>query len=165
MGMDITVKVLKKSREDNFYHELKLFTTAADGKYTFVPVYSGRDRELFDVLLGRSNEYNLHDFPSKTLNLNSLDSLVAESVNADKETNYYFGFREVNLADFKIWLYENPMMEDYEEELPDGSPKIVENIAKHLLVDIVNYITFADPHYRWGDTHLSDYKIIYYFDN
>lgn len=167
MGADIHLYICKYNPEDNLFHELCLYHKI-EGDYEKVPIYDGRDYEMFDGI-GNKNDidsgYGI--FPHSNIALNSLDSQLRKIA----EWNIYeigvYGDGEVTLSDLFIYITNHPTVVDYDADWENwkvGDPKPQKtNPIKILYEKCIQYIEFAE---KWGvmEDSLSRYKILYWFD-
>lgn len=158
MGRDIHVRIVKKDRETNAWKQIKLYYKG-DHKFKVVDIYPFRNYELFDILSERGDdEY----FTSSPVTTNDLPIILKNEIEATKKSFGFYGFREVNLADLKLYLCKVPKIRDYDHEEED--PKAWEdNPVKYFIERIEQYISFADPYYDFYCID-SDVRIIYWFD-
>ena len=168
MGVDIHFYITKYNKEKNIFEEIALYTAEA-GKYKKVPVFIGRNYEMFDILRNKTIIDKI-DFPSAPIVCNSLEEELKNTIKkyiGDKEdfTSFY-SFLEVNLADLKNYVNTCPTMVnldyDSEEEETENNKKYKTNPVKFLYDEIINYINFAD--FSFDFTPYSYYKILYFFD-
>ena len=139
MGRDIHVKILIKNKDE--WEEVLLYNKIRD-KFEEIEVYPYRNYALFDILNEKTDEnYNI----ARPIVLEKLPEKVKKDINIWQESGGY-GFKEVNLADLKLYFKEN------NDNL---------NPIKYFIERIDQYIDFAiDP---WN-LHDSDVKILYWFD-
>lgn len=142
MGVDIHVKIAKRNAETGLWESLELYRK---DKNTPIDCYPYRNYELFD---------GLRSFPAAHgIEIKFCEPKLKKEIE-DCQDGYYYGFSEINLADFKYYLSVNEPDED-----PDEKEQLIafENI-------IESYLNFADPCWSF-DKIYSNYKIIYWFDN
>lgn len=158
MGRDIHVRIVKKDRETNTWKQIKLYYKG-DHKFKVVDVYPFRNYELFDILSERGDdEY----FTASPVTTDDLPTILKNKIEATKKSFGFYGFKEINLADLKLYLYKVPKIRDYDYEEKD--PKAWEdNPVKYFIERIEQYIDFADPYCNF-DCIDSDVRIIYWFD-
>ncbi len=179
MGKDIHIKICKYNIETNLFEKVSLFRLRgeyeqhdydAEGKsipvtspYIEVPVYDGRDSELFEILSAVTLDDDFGYFPSAPISISSLAPDLAKEVREKEKTLGYFDFREINLADMYNYLKDNPTVPDWDNwDEKEDSCKPKENPVSDLFKDICEYIKFTD--YFRELAILSRYKIIYWFD-
>lgn len=166
MGVDIHTYLCKYDQNDNLWHELKLYRKDKEKeKYKKVPVYTGRDSEMFSAMLNEEkDDYGL--FPCANIPVLSLDEELRKKVR--EEGKYCYGFREILLSDIKCYLKDHPTVTDYEEDWSDwkpgdSKPKKI-NPIKYLFDSCCSYGEFAEG-LSFGIDPLSRYKLLYWFDN
>lgn len=182
MGMDMHVRLAKYDEKSNLYKELVLYKPGEEYHYDEegnkivdnpvfekVHIYNGRDYEMFDGMKDGDNSDGYGNFPWINVQLNSLDKNLAEHIDYLQHQFGYFDFRELSLADMKVYLNDHPTVVDYEadewENWKVGDPKPQKvNPIKYLYEDICNYAKFADD-WSWDYVPLSHYKVIFYFDD
>ena len=142
MGKDIHVHVCKRF-DDGKLFELKLFKKEND-LYKEIPVYDGRNYELFNALEDEG-------IPAVAIHTLSLDSDLSGLIAADTEAGC-FGFRQLNLADLFYFLNDKHNLE--KEELL---------VLRSFINSIRAFISFSDPYGLYVPTY-SDYYILYWFD-
>lgn len=147
MGRDIHVHIVKRCK--NEWKEINLFTEEAR-----IPPYNYRNYELFDYLNG--NEDDDFSWISTSIELETLPNFLKEKILKCKNSIGYYGFHEINMADFRIYLLNNPVVTDYESE----NKTIKENPLNDFFKTILNYISFVEGQIK----KLSDYRVIYWFD-
>lgn len=152
MGRDIHVHIVKRCK--NEWKEINLFTEEKDG-FERVSPYDYRDYELFDYLNG--NEDDDFSYIPTPIELETLPNTLKERILKYKDIDGYYGFHEINMADFRIYLLKNPTVKDYEDENPNA---VKENPLQDFFKTILNYISFVE----WQVEKLSDYKVVYWFD-
>lgn len=154
MGADIHVYILKRNRETNAWKHIKLYTKEK-GKFKLVDVYPYRNYELFDILNGKEDE----KYSAQPISKVGLPPHLKKEI---EEFEYGYGFKEINLADLKLYLRQVPKIRDWDYE--DTDPNAwKDNPVKFFIERIEQYIDFAD--YYWDIIPASDIKIIYWFDN
>ena len=123
-----------------------------------VDIYPFRNSELFDIL----NENEDDDYIASSLSLTNLPKDLKEEIEKYQNTIGCFNFKEVNLADLKLYLYKTPKIRDWDYE--DNHPKAwKDNPVKYFIERIEQYIDFADSWWDWGSPY-SSVKILYWFD-
>lgn len=166
MGVDIHTYLCKYDQNDNLWHELKLYRKDKEKeKYKKVPVYTGRDSEMFSAMLNEEkDDYGL--FPCANIPVLSLDEELRKKVR--EEGKYCYGFREILLSDIKCYLKDHPIVTDYEKDWSDwkpGDPKPKKiNPIKYLFDSCCSYGEFAEG-LSFGIDPLSRYKLLYWFDD
>lgn len=170
MGADIHLYICKYNPEDNLFHELCLYHKI-EGDYKKVPIYDGRDYEMFDAINNKSNYKDFGIFPHSPIAFNSLEPQLRKIVEHDifEEIGTY-GDGEVTFSDLLIYVNNHPTVFDYEadweaSDLEIGDPKPQKiNPIKTLYETCIHYTEFAE---KWGvmEDSLSRYKILYWFDH
>ena len=139
MGKDIHVKILIKNK--NKWEEVLLYNKIKD-KFEEIEVYPYRNYTLFDILNEETDEnYNI----ARPIVLEKLPEKVKKDIKRQESYGGY-GFKEVNLADLKLYFKEN------NDNL---------NPIKYFIERIDQYIDFAVDSWNLCD---SDVKILYWFD-
>lgn len=159
MGVDIHLHLIKFNYETGKYDEVKLYKKDNKTGFEAIPIYCGRDYELFNILKGHED-----DFPCKSIYENNLPEELIKEINKDK-TDYCYGFLEANLADIKLYLKNHPRVRDYdwEDEETFDKEEWKDNPVKHL-IDLIEYsINFWDDRWGWYPQN-SDVRLIYWFD-
>lgn len=168
MGIDIHFYITKYNKEKNIFEEIALYS-AETGKYKKVPVFIGRNYEIFDILRNKIIIDNI-EFPYADIAYNSLEEKLKNTIEGyigkEGEFTGFYDFSEVNLADLKNYVDTCPTMINYdydndEKEIEDNK-KYKINPVKILYDEIINYINFADLSFDF--TPYSYYKILYFFD-
>ena len=169
MGVDIHTHLCKYNQNDNLWHELKLYrkdmNDSGEDEYKKVPVYTGRDSEMFSAMLNEEKD-NYGHFPCANIPLLSLEEDLKKEI--AESTTYYYGFREILLSDMKYYLKDHPTVIDYDEDWSswkagDSKPKKI-NPIKYLFDSCCSYGEFAEG-LSFGIDPLSRYKLLYWFDN
>lgn len=183
MGTDMTVHILKYDRDNNLFYEVELFRrrkkhemrkidengdayTTTD-PYTRVPVYCGRDSEMFDGMKNGDEIDGYGCFPLTQISMNSLEPEFRKKIEKLQETAGYFDFHEISLSEMKAYILQHPEVVDYDDiegmfgEGFDKAPHKI-NPIKYLYEDIRTYINLADDFYGFEPD--SSFKIIIYFD-
>ncbi len=158
MARDIHVRIVKKNRGTNTWKHIKLYYKE-DHKFEVVDVYPFRNCELFDILSERGDdEY----FTASPITTDDLPIILKNEIETTKKSLGFYGFREINLADLKLYLYKVPKIRDcdYEEENPKAWE---DNPVKYFIERIEQYIGFADPYWDCYCVD-SDIRVIYWFD-
>lgn len=86
---------------------------------------------------------------------------MRQEVKRYQNTFGYYNFKEINLADLKLYLKERPKVQDYDDEDPSA---LKDNPVKSFIERIEQYIDFADPFWDLNEVSASDIKILYWFD-
>lgn len=155
MGVDIHTYIFKRNRKNNIWEQVKLFTKEEE-KYKEVTVYPYRSYELFDILSEREDDA----FTAFAVDTNVLPVDFQEKIKND--TEFCYDFREVNLADLKLYLIKHPKVRDYDYE--ETSPNALkENPVTGFVERIEWYLDLADPTWDFCSPP-SDIKIVYWFD-
>lgn len=155
MGKDIHVRIIKKDRETGKWNQIKLYHKE-NKKFKMVDIYPFRNYELFDIL----NETEDEKYYANNICTSDLPIALKQEIEKLKKTVGYYGFKEVNLADLKLYLYHNPKVKDYDTEDPKS---FKDNPVKNFIERIEQYLDFSDPY--WDiDNSFSDIRIIYWFD-
>lgn len=169
MGKDIYVHVFKYNSETNLYNELKIYTFNENKNEIdnpppkVIPVYSGRDYKLFDILTNSNPDDYTGYFPNSYININSYTENFKELIK-EKEESQCFDFFETSFADVLNYIKDHSIILDknsYEWNDPDDHP-IIDNPVKNFYKNCYNYASLAekdDPR----EVLLSQYKIVYYF--
>lgn len=154
MGRDMYVRIIEKDRKNNIWKQVKLYRKEKR-KFRVVDVYPFRDHKLFDIL-DEDDEYCA--LPPQTADL---PVALKNEIKSVEKTLGYYGLKEINLADLKLYLYKVPKIRDYDYE--DSDPKAwIDNPVKNFIEAIERYIDFVDPYYSFYHTN-SDIRIIYWF--
>lgn len=154
MGRDMYVRIIEKDRKNNIWKQVKLYRKEKR-KFRVVDVYPFRDHKLFDIL-DEDDEY--YALPPQ---IADLPVALKNEIKYIEETPGYYGLKEINLADLKLYLYKVPKIRDYDYE--DSDPKAwIDNPVKNFIEAIEQYIDFVDPYYSFCHTN-SDIRIIYWF--
>lgn len=157
MGRDVHIRIIKRDRDTDKWKQIKLYYKEK-GKIKLVDVYPFRNYELFDIING-SEDKKYNAYPISLINLP--DNLQKEIERCQNIPGYY-NFREISLADLKLYLYRSPKVRDWDYE--DDDPKAwKDNPVKYFTERIEQYIDFADPYWDF-ETSLSNIKILYWFD-
>ena len=158
MGIDIHVRIIIKNRNKNIWEEVKLYYKE-NNDFKAVKVYPYRDYELFDILNHKTNDYFLKTQPILDVDL---PETLKKEIEECRNSLGYYGFREINLADLKLYLHHKPKIRDwdYEEDEPNA---MTDNPVKYFIEQIEQYISFASFIYDFAPP--SDVKIIYWFDH
>ena len=158
MGTDIHVKIVKRNRETDLWEQIKLYHKKND-EIKLIDIYPFRNSELFDIL----NENEDDNYTAYPLSLINLPKDLQEEIEEKQNIIGYFGFREINLADLKLYLYKTPKVRNWDYE-DDNHPKAwKDNPVKYFMERIEQYIDLADSDWSWF-APCSDIKILYWFD-
>ena len=170
MGVDITVRVFKYDDKENHYKELKLYRPGVEYHYTEkgekiidnpdferVPVYDGRNSEMFDGMKDGDSVDGYGYFPSSSIKLNALEESAREEIEKKMNTAGYYDFSEINLAEMRVYLLEHPTV------VEKGYKPQKENPIQDLFKSICAFCSFAD-NWDWSFAPLSAYKVVYYFN-
>ena len=154
MGRDIHVKILIK--EEDKWKEVTLYNKVKDN-FEEIEVYPYLNYLLFDIL--NETEDNLYNI-ARPISLEKLPKEIKKDIEEKEKIPGYYGFKEVNLADLKLYLKTIPTTED-DYHTYHGRKLYNINPVKYFIERIEQYIDFAiDP---W-DLRDSDVKILYWFD-
>lgn len=158
MGVDISVYIAKRNRKTNTWEHIKLYKKNGK-KFKLVDIYPFRNYELFDILSGKDDD----KFPDYPIVTKDLPTFLRQEVKRCKNALGYYNFKEVNLADLKLYLKEVPKVRDY--DFDDDDPNAwTDNPVKNFIERIEQYLDFADPYWDFGNNPASDVKILYWFD-
>lgn len=142
MGVDIHVKVAKRNAETGLWEPIELYHKNENTPIDFYPY---RNHELFDALRA---------FPAAHgIETKFYEPKLKKEIE-ECQDGYYYGFSEINLADFKYCLSVNDPDEDQDEK--------EQLIAFKDIIE--SYLNIADPYWNFNKIY-SDYKIVYWFDN
>lgn len=161
MGRDIHVKIVKRNQETDKWEQIKLYRKEKR-KFKVISVYPARNYELFDIL----NENEDENYNAYPLSLTNLPQNLKKEIEECKNTSGYYGFKEISLADLKLYLHKTPKVInwDCESDDPKNDPNgWKDNPVKYFIERIEQYITFLDP-YWYFTTSPSNIKILYWFD-
>lgn len=182
MGVDIHIRVTKYNEKTNLYEELVLYMRGEEYHYDNegnkvidnpdfkrIPVYEGRNSEMFEGMLHGDEKDGYGDFPSFVIAFNSLEPKLRADIEEKKKIAGYYDFYELTLADMAFYLTKHGLVTDYNADWDDyetgKAPKPLKvNPIKYLFDDICKYIEFAEGGWSNYYNELSRYKIIYYFD-
>ena len=157
MARDIHVRIVKKDRKTNTWKHIKLYYKEKQ-KFKLVNVYPFRSDELFDIL----NENEDDGYFASSIIIDDLPIALKKEIETTKGKIGFYGFREVNLADLKLYLHKVPKVRDYDYE-EDDPRAWKDNPVKYFIERIEQYIDFADPFWNFCSVD-SDIRIIYWFD-
>lgn len=163
MGKDIHVKIVKRNRETNNWEQINLYCKNDKNEIKEVAFFPFRDSEIFDILQGRDNDCHLNPLP---ISLAGLSADLQKEITEDKEQGY-FGFKEVTLADLKLYLERTPQIKDWDEYYEDeNDPRAWKtNPIKYFIERIEYFMEFACDAFWKYDCSNSDIKVLYWFDN
>lgn len=161
MGVDIHIFLCKLNYNKNKYEYIQLYKKNEKEEFEKVYPFEGRNSELFDIL----NSKDDNSFPSSCINEASLPIEIKEILDKDRK-DYCYGFKEVNLADLKLYFNSHPTIPNYDADWPEDEPECPRKDSPLLwfIQGIETYIGFYDWTYGWY-SHASDVRIIYWFDN
>ena len=157
MGTDIHIRILKKDSSTDKWKQIKLYRKNID-HIEIVKIYPYRNYELFDILNG-NEEHSPDSYP---IVLNHLPKNIYKEIKSNKDSIGTFGFKEINLADLKLYLFKTPKVRDYDYDDND-SKAWKDNPVKYFIERIEQYINFADPDFL-DFRPSSEIKILYWFD-
>ena len=158
MGCDIHVRIVKKDRETNTWKYIKLYYKEKR-KFKVVNIYPFRHYELFDILDEKEDD----KYFASSIITDDLPIALKNEIKTAKESFGSYGFREINLADLKLYLHKVPKVRDYDYEEDD--PKAwKDNPVKYFIEKIEQYIDFAATYLDFYYID-SDIRIIYRFDS
>ena len=172
MGIDIHIRLLKYDENTNLYKEIALYRKSSlhekhpddYPEMMKVPVYDGRDYEMFDGMKDGDDNNGYGYFPWTGMKLNSYEEAFRnEMIEKQKTELGYFDFYEIPLAEMRVYVLENPKVVDYDSEYDEGDCRAYrykDNPIASLYSKIISYLSFAEP---WGMEYLSDYKVVFYF--
>ena len=157
MGRDIHVRIVKRDHNTNEWKHIKLYKKEK-GKFKFINPYPYRNYELFDILDGTEDEEYI-PFKLNTKNLPiALKSEIEKAIN----TLGYYDFKEINLADLKLYLKEVPKVRDWDYDEKDPQA-FKDNPVKLFIEQIEYYLDFYDSDWDIMGSS-SDIRILYWFD-
>ena len=165
MGVDIHVRLIKYDPSDNLWHELKLYRKEKE-EYKKVPLFEGRNSELFGIITNEENEDDFGIFPCADIPLLSLDEELRKDIDSHRE--WCYDFKEVLLSDMKYYVEKYPTIPDYDVDWGNdwkyGDPKPQkDNPVKWFYDDCISYASFAEG-WHFGIDPYSRYKLLYWFD-
>ena len=157
MGRDIHVKIIKRDHTTDKWKQIK-FYKKEKRKFKVIDVYPFRNYELFDIISEKEDE----KYKAYPITLINLPDNLKKEITEYKNISGYYGFKEITLADLKLYLHQVPKVRDwdYEENDPNAWK---DNPIKFFIEKIEQYIDFFDPWWEI-DTSPSDIKILYWFD-
>ena len=161
MGTDIHVRIVKKDYNTDTWKQIKLYRKEKK-KFKIVDIYPFREEDLFDILSEKTNDYRAYPYHAYPISLTHLPINLKQEIEKKQKILGYYDFKEINLADLKIYLMHNPKIRDWDYE--DDDPKAwIDNPVKYFIERIEQYLDFADPYWD-GCRPASDVRIIYRFD-
>lgn len=171
MGVDIHMHLVKFNHESRYFEEIKLYRfNKKTGEYEELDLYPGRNSEMFGAMMNEETiSYGI--FPEKSVHTSSLEPEFAEHIEGlmnppEGEFLGYYGFHEVNLLEWKVYVENHQKVLDYDVSWGEEDyPSYKTNPLKELYDTCVSFIEFADDDFSWGISSLADYKLIYYFDH
>jgi hypothetical protein len=156
MGIDIHVRIIKKNRDTNTWEHVKLYRKESE-KFEVVNVYPYRNYDLFDIL----NENAEDGYKSQSIITIDLPPHLKQEIEKNRQEYGYYSFKEVNLADLKLYLNRVPKVRNYDYD--EDNPKAMQtNPVEYFIDRIEHYLDFADPY--WDLYPASDIRILYWFD-
>lgn len=169
MGMDIHVKLYKYDEDRNQFKKVTLYRwNEKKGEYQEVYIFPGRNSEMFDGMKNGDENDGYGYFPTSPIRLNSFFDPDREELEKTMNTQGYFDFWEINLAEFALYCRNHPKVVNYDIEWDEEQEgKFIkptkENPICNLFKEICSYGAFADE-WEWGFNPLSLYKVVIYFD-
>ena len=158
MGRDIHVRIVKKDRETGKWHQIKIYRKEKKRKFNVIDVYPFRNYELFEIL----NEKEDEKYHADVICTSDLPIALKQEIEKFKNIEGYYDFKEINLADLKLYLHHSPKVRNYDYEAEDPNA-FKDNPVKYFVERIEQYLDFADPY--WDVCRpASDIRIIYWFD-
>ena len=158
MGKDIHVRIIKRNRNKNVWEEVKLYYKE-NGNLKDASIYPGRNYDLFDILGNKNNDDFLNTRP---IFEPDLPEDLKEEIKIYQNSIGFYDFKEINLADLKIYLHHMPkIIKSYGYEEEDDPNTMKDNPVKYFIERIEYYLDFADV---YDFLPPSDIKIIYWFD-
>lgn len=162
MGTDIHVRIIKRDHDTDTWKQIKLYRKEKR-KFKIVDIYSYREEDLFDILSEKTNDYRTYPYRAYPISLTHLPIGLKQEIEKKQKISGYYDFKEINLADLKIYLMHTPKIRDWNYE--DNDPKAwIDNPVKYFIERIELYLDLAEP--DWNiDSPPSDIRILYWFDN
>lgn len=154
MGVDIHVRIIYHVGEGEWKEAAlyrKLYRKEKD-EFEKIYAYKRRDYELFDLL----SHHDLPIAPIQTYNIST--DLIKEIEEA--KTSYNYGFSEMNLADLKLYLINNPTVSDFDSEDENA---LKPNPVLDFVCAIESYLGLAAGF--MAPFHPSEVRILYWFDH
>lgn len=157
MGRDIHVRILQKNRNNNTWERVSLLHKEKD-EIKIIDVYPFRNYELFDIL----SENEEDGYNADNIIIDDLPLDIKQEIEEYKNNSYGYNFKEITLADLKLYLHQMPKIRDwdYEEDNPNAWK---DNPVKDFIDRITQYLNFVDPY--WNFNLLSNIRIVYWFDS
>ena len=162
MGKDIHIRVVKRNRETNNWELINLYQKK-ENEIVAINLFPFRNYDIFDILQGKENCTNLNPLP---IAMAGLPSELQEEIAKDKEELCY-DFKEVTLADLKLYFEYSPKIKDWDSYYEDeNDPRgFITNPIKYFIERIEYFLEFAiDSSWKWNYSN-SDIKILYWFDS
>lgn len=148
MGRDIHVRLVGWNEIKQKWDDIKFYKETKDG-FTPIDFYPYRNYELFEEL-----EY----VPWTLINKKNLPPATEKELKEAEETFGYYNFREVNLADLKIYFSNHQKIKGEEEE---GTIIFKDNPLKDFIERIESILDIYDFD-LFGKYSLI--RIIFFFD-
>ena len=140
MGVDIHFYITKYNKEKNIFEEIALYTAGA-GKYKKVPVFIGRNYDMFDILRNKIIIDNI-EFPYADIAYNSLEEKLKNTIEGyigkEGEFTGCYDFSEVNLADLKDYVKFKCILEDF---------KVYYSLEQYSLKELDRYLWLLGKEY------------------
>ena len=156
MGADIHIRIIKRDHDTDTWKQIKLYRKEKK-KFKVIDPYPFRNSELFDILNEREDD-NYQAYP---ISLAHLPVALKKEIEKYQETQGYYDFKEINLADLKLYLRQVPKVRNWDYD--DDHPKAwKDNPVKYFIERIESYIDFTEE--DWAIPS-SDIRILYWFDN
>lgn len=153
------VRIIKKDRETGKWNQVKIYRKEkGKRKFHMVKASPFRNRELFNIL----NENEDEKYHANAICISDLPIDLKREIEKCKSIKGYYGFKEINLADLKLYLHESPKVRNYDYEENDINAW-KDNPVKNFIERIEQYIDFANPYWDIFQP-VSDIKIVYWFD-
>ncbi len=148
MGRDIHVRLVGWDEINQKWDEIKIYKKDRDN---FIPIdfYPYRNYELFE---------ELNNVPWTSINKKDLPPIIVKELEATEKILEYYNFREVNLADLKIYYYNHQKIEgeDYAGDITFKDNPLKDFIERiESILDIYDF----DPCGKY-----SSVRIIFFFD-
>ena len=162
MGADIHVKIVKKNYNTEKWEEIKLYKKDKENNDDFIDIdfFPFRNYELFDILSGRYESSFPFDVPIYTFDL---PNNLKKEIETNQQTFGYYNFKEINLADLKLYLHDHPTILDEDNYIEEENKYgLKDNPLKSFVNRIENIIDIANE--SLDDCPPSHIRIIYWFD-
>ena len=160
MGTDIHVYILKKDK-DSLWKTVKIYKKEKRNKFKYISPYNSRNYELFDILNGKEvKDY----FPFVPINEKELPQDLKNRYLKAKNTEGYFDFNEVNLADLKLYLCSCPKVRDYDYEGKNFDEEGWKTNPVYDFIKIIENYIFLSDSFNFETPPDSCFKIVYWFD-